>query len=59
MTSWPSLQDDLRNAGVQWVDEEVVVDGVLVSSRKPDDIPAFNDAFVQVLGKAVKGRAAK
>ena len=59
MTSWPSLQDDLRNAGVQWVDEEVVVDGVLVSSRKPDDIPAFNDAFVQVLGKAVQGRAAK
>ena len=49
MTSWPSLQDDLRNAGAQWVDEEAVVDGTLVSSRKPDDIPAFNDAFVQVL----------
>lgn len=57
MTSWPSLQDDLRNAGVDWVDEETVVDGVLVSSRKPDDIPAFNEAFVGVLRKAVEGRA--
>lgn len=56
MTSWPSLQDDLRNAGAAWVDEEAVVDGVLVSSRKPDDIPAFNDAFIQVLQKAVQGR---
>ena len=49
MTSWPSLQDDLRNAGADWVDEEVVVDGTLVSSRKPDDIPAFNRAFGDVL----------
>lgn len=56
MTSWPSLQDDLRNAGAQWVDEEAVVDGALVSSRKPDDIPAFNEAFVQVLQKAAQGR---
>jgi protease I len=46
MTSWPSLQTDLRNAGAEWVDEEVVVDGKLVTSRKPDDLPAFNDAMV-------------
>ena len=45
MTSWPSLQTDLRNAGAEWVDEEVVVDGRLVTSRKPDDLPAFNDAM--------------
>ncbi|MFI4949966.1 MAG: type 1 glutamine amidotransferase domain-containing protein [Caulobacterales bacterium] len=41
MTSWPSLQADLRNAGADWVDEEVVVDHGLVTSRKPDDLPAF------------------
>jgi len=41
MTSWPSLQADLRNAGAEWVDEEVVVDHGLVTSRKPDDLPAF------------------
>jgi protease I len=46
MTSWPSLQTDLRNAGAEWVDEEVVVDGNLVTSRKPDDLPAFNDAML-------------
>lgn len=46
MTSWPTLQDDIRNAGGTWVDEEVVVDGNLVSSRKPDDIPAFNRKMV-------------
>jgi protease I len=42
VTSWPTLQTDIRNAGGDWVDEEVVVDGNLVTSRKPDDIPAFN-----------------
>jgi protease I len=42
MTSWPSLKSDLENAGAHWVDEEVVVDGWMVSSRKPDDLPAFN-----------------
>ncbi len=42
LTSWPSLQTDLRNAGAEWVDEEVHVDGRLVSSRKPDDLPSFN-----------------
>jgi len=48
LTSWPSLQTDLRNAGATWVDEEVVVDGSLVTSRKPDDLPAFNDALVDL-----------
>ena len=47
LTSWPSLQTDIRNAGGQWVDEEVVVDQGLVTSRKPDDIPAFNDKMVE------------
>jgi protease I len=49
MTSWPSLQTDLRNAGADWVDEEVVVDGHLVTSRKPDDLPAFNEALLEML----------
>ena len=47
VTSWPSLQTDLRNAGANWVDEEVVVDDGLVTSRKPDDIPAFNQAMIE------------
>jgi protease I len=47
MTSWPSVRTDLRNAGADWVDEEVVVDGNLVSSRKPDDLPAFCRAIVE------------
>jgi protease I len=47
MTSWPSLQTDLRNAGAQWVDETCVVDGPLITSRKPDDIPAFNAAMIE------------
>jgi protease I len=42
VTSWPTLETDIRNAGGEWVDDEVVVDGNLVTSRKPDDIPAFN-----------------
>lgn len=46
LTSWPSLQTDLRNAGANWVDEEVVVDGNLVTSRKPDDLPAFNEKMI-------------
>jgi len=49
LTSWPSLQTDLRNAGADWVDEEVVVDGNLVSSRKPDDLPAFTRKLVEVI----------
>ena len=52
MTSWPSLQTDLRNAGAKWVDEEVVVDGSLVTSRKPDDLDAFVAAIVEVFAKA-------
>jgi len=47
VTSWPSLQTDLRNAGADWVDQEVVVDMGLVTSRKPDDIPAFNRKMIE------------
>ena len=46
MTSWPSLQTDLQNAGAAWMDEAAVWDGNLVTSRKPDDIPAFNRAMI-------------
>jgi protease I len=49
MTSWPSLQTDLRNAGAEWTDEPVVVDDRLITSRKPADIPAFNDALMKEL----------
>ena len=52
LTSWPSLQTDLCNAGANWSDEEVVVDGKLITSRKPDDIPAFNQALKSVLAAA-------
>jgi len=47
IAAWPSLQTDLLNAGAEWVDEEVVVDGNLVSSRKPADLPAFNRAMLE------------
>lgn len=49
MTSWPSLREDLSNAGGEWVDQEVVVDGKLVTSRNPGDIPAFNQALLKEL----------
>jgi len=49
VTSWPSLKTDLRNAGATWVDQEVVVDGNLVTSRKPADLPAFCRAFIDLL----------
>jgi protease I len=52
MTSWPSLQTDLRNAGADWVDEEVVVDGQLITSRKPADLPAFCAVIVEQFAKA-------
>ncbi|MGY2873970.1 protease I [Marmoricola sp. URHA0025 HA25] len=51
LTSWPSLQTDLRNAGANWVDEEVVVDGNLVTSRKPDDLPAFNEEMLAAFAR--------
>ncbi|PWU18648.1 MAG: protease [Verrucomicrobia bacterium] len=51
MTSWPSLQTDLRNAGAQWVDEEVVVDNGLVTSRKPADLPAFNRKMLEEIAE--------
>jgi protease I len=47
LTSWPSLRTDIRNAGGEWVDEEVVVDGGLVTSRKPDDLPAFIEKMLE------------
>jgi len=47
VTSWPSLKTDLKNAGANWVDKEVVTDGQFITSRKPDDIPAFNRAMIE------------
>lgn len=52
LTSWPSLEPDIRHAGGDWVDAEVVIDGKLVTSRKPDDIPAFVEAIEQLLAQA-------
>jgi protease I len=51
VTSWPSIKIDLINAGANWLDKEVVVDGNLVTSRKPDDIPAFNRTIIAVFSK--------
>jgi protease I len=47
LTSWPAIKTDVENAGGHWVDEEVVVDNGLVTSRKPDDIPAFNKKMIE------------
>lgn len=59
LTSYPSLATDLRNAGANWVDEEVVVDQGLVSSRKPDDLPAFNAKLVEEISEgAHRGQVA-
>jgi len=52
VTSWPSVRTDLVNAGASWVDREVVTDDQLVTSRKPDDIPAFNRAMIELFAKA-------
>jgi protease I len=52
MTSWPSLRTDLRNAGAEWVDQEVVIDRNLVSSRRPDDLPAFNREMIELFSRA-------
>ncbi|TDC23160.1 type 1 glutamine amidotransferase [Kribbella albertanoniae] len=49
LTSWPSLQTDLRNAGASWIDQEVVIDGNLITSRNPDDLPAFSEALLKAL----------
>ncbi|OVZ59413.1 protease [Pigmentiphaga sp. NML080357] len=54
LTSWPSLQDDIRNAGGNWVDEEVVLDGNLITSRKPADLPAFNEKLIAALATVEK-----
>lgn len=60
MTSWPSLRTDLRNAGAEWVDAEVVTDAGLVTSRKPDDIPAFTAKMIEEIaeGRHARGTAA-
>lgn len=57
MTSYESIQADLKNAGASWVDEEVVVDRGLVTSRKPDDIPAFIDKMIEEFAEGVHKRA--
>lgn len=49
LTSYYTIQDDIRNAGGEWVDEEVVIDGTLITSRNPDDLPAFNKALIDML----------
>ncbi|MFC4931894.1 type 1 glutamine amidotransferase domain-containing protein [Massilia sp. GCM10023247] len=49
LTSWPEIQDDMKQAGAEWVDQEVVIDEKLITSRKPDDIPAFNDALLKAM----------
>ena len=53
LTSWPTLQTDIRNAGGDWVDQKVVVDRGLVTSRKPDDIPAFNEKMIEEFAEGV------
>ena len=57
VTSWPSIRTDLRNAGAQWVDQEVVKDGQFIFSRKPDDIPAFSKAVIEAVSHGVRQHA--
>jgi protease I len=56
VTSWPSLQTDLKNAGASWVDQEVVTDKGLVTSRKPDDLPAFNKKMIEEFAEGRHGQ---
>jgi protease I len=58
ITSWPSLKTDLKNAGANWVDKEVCTDGQFITSRKPDDIPAFNHTIIDALSKSSSRAAA-
>jgi protease I len=59
LTSWPSVRTDIRNAGGHWVDEEVVTDGNLTTSRKPDDLPAFNERLIRELSQGKPSRTAE
>ena len=58
LTSWPSLRTDIRNAGGTWVDEPVVVDQGLITSRKPDDIPVFNETLIEQFAKPARAQPA-
>jgi len=58
MTSWPSLQTDLRNAGANWEDKSAVVDGMLVTLRKPGDLPDFCREMIRLFDAATRQRAA-
>lgn len=58
LTSWPSIRTDLKNAGAEVVDEEVTIDGNLITSRKPDDVPAFSRAIIEALGQSDSARSA-
>jgi protease I len=55
LTSWPSLKTDIQNAGGKWVDQEVVTDNGIVTSRKPDDIPAFNKKMIEEFEEGIHG----
>jgi protease I len=57
LTSWPSVRTDIRNAGGHWVDEEVVTDGNLTTSRNPDDIPAFSKRLIQEFSQGKQAQA--
>jgi protease I len=57
ITSWPSLKTDIRNAGGTWVDEEVVVSNGVVTSRNPDDIPAFNREMIELIAQSANGNS--
>jgi protease I len=58
MTSWPSLKTDLKNAGANWVDEQAVIDGNFITSRKPDDLPAFNQKIIEMVADNKQWKAA-